>query len=170
MQTAKRFPGHFQLEWFESLEVVSAEQTSATTARVAYRFPVLDVYLNPRAAFHGGAIATFFDMCTSLALFLIAKPGFWQSFGTTRSLNCVYLRPAAPGEALICEAEVSSIAKGRLFFLLVVLLMFLLHLDQIVHAGKRLCLIKGVMKRERDGAVIATCEQNKYNIDAEAKL
>lgn len=26
-----------------------------------------------------------------------------------------------------------------------------------------MCLLQGVMKRERDGAIISTCEQNKYN-------
>lgn len=38
---------------------------------------------------------------------------------------------------------------------------------QIVHAGKRLCLLKAVLKREKDGAVISSCEHQKYNIDAD---
>ena len=38
---------------------------------------------------------------------------------------------------------------------------------QIVHAGRRLCLLKGVLKREKDGAVISTCEHQKYNVDAD---
>lgn len=38
---------------------------------------------------------------------------------------------------------------------------------KIVHAGKRLCLLTGIMKREKDGQVVATCEHNKYNIDIE---
>jgi acyl-coenzyme A thioesterase 13 len=38
---------------------------------------------------------------------------------------------------------------------------------QIVHAGRRLCLLTGIMRREKDGAVVATCEHNKYNVDAE---
>ena len=36
-----------------------------------------------------------------------------------------------------------------------------------MHAGKRLCTIKGVMKREKDGAVIAICEHGKASIDHE---
>lgn len=38
---------------------------------------------------------------------------------------------------------------------------------KIVHAGKRLCLLTGIMKREKDGAIVATCEHNKYNIDVD---
>jgi len=38
---------------------------------------------------------------------------------------------------------------------------------QIVHAGKRLCLLHGVLKREKDGAIISTCEHQKYNVDAD---
>ncbi len=33
--------------------------------------------------------------------------------------------------------------------------------SEVVHAGKRLCSLTGVMKRERDGAVMATCEHGK---------
>lgn len=44
------------------------------------------------------------------------------------------------------------------------------HSKQIVHAGKRLALIIGRIVRERDGAVISTCEHNKYNVDADTKI
>ncbi len=36
-----------------------------------------------------------------------------------------------------------------------------------MHAGKRLCFIKSVLKRERDGALISACEHQKYNVDAD---
>ena len=42
-----------------------------------------------------------------------------------------YLRPVPEGEVILIESEV-------------------------VHAGKRLCLIKGVVRRRRDGLVVAT--------------
>lgn len=39
---------------------------------------------------------------------------------------------------------------------------------QTVDVGKRLGLLKGVLKRERDGAVVSTCEHTVYNVDADA--
>jgi hypothetical protein len=38
---------------------------------------------------------------------------------------------------------------------------------QTVNVGKRLALLKGVLKRE-DGALISTCEHQMYNVDADA--
>lgn len=39
---------------------------------------------------------------------------------------------------------------------------------QTVNVGKRLALLKGVLKREKDGAIISTCEHQMYNVDADA--
>lgn len=39
--------------------------------------------------------------------------------------------------------------------------------SQVVQAGKRLGLSKGVLKREKDGAIISTCEHHKYNMSAD---
>lgn len=36
---------------------------------------------------------------------------------------------------------------------------------EVVHAGKRLCALKGTMKRAKDGAVLATCEHGKASIE-----
>lgn len=82
-----------------------------------------------------------------MALAPIAKPGFWAFAGVTRTLSVTYLRPVPEGEKVLIESEV-------------------------VHAGKRLCTIKGVMKRESDGAVLTICEHGKASIDPEvgAKL
>jgi acyl-coenzyme A thioesterase 13 len=41
---------------------------------------------------------------------------------------------------------------------------------EVVHAGKRLCSLKGEMKRKKDGAIMATCEHGKVSIDPETKL
>jgi hypothetical protein len=42
-----------------------------------------------------------------------------------------------------------------------------LLLLQTVNVGKRLALLKGVLKRE-DGALVSTCEHQMYNVDADA--
>lgn len=39
--------------------------------------------------------------------------------------------------------------------------------SEVVHAGRRLCTLKGTMRRKRDGAIMATCEHGKVNIDPE---
>lgn len=41
---------------------------------------------------------------------------------------------------------------------------------EVVHAGKRLCSLKGVMKRESDDAVMSICEHGKVSIDPVAKV
>ena len=84
--------------------------------------------------------------------------------GTTRSLHCVYVKPAFEGEMVRVECQVCpflsccSVHGGH---------GMLTSSTKIVHAGKRLCLLTGIMKREKDGQVVATCEHNKYNIDIE---
>ena len=130
------------LAWLNAVEVIAAKKLSASTARATFRFPVQHEYLNPAQGLQGGFQAAFFDVATTWTLDPIRKPGFWYLLGTTRSLNVTFLRPAQEGEVLLMECE-------------------------IVHAGKRLCLIKGVLLRERDRAIISTCEHNKYNNDPE---
>ncbi|KAK3696036.1 hypothetical protein LTR37_018178 [Vermiconidia calcicola] len=130
------------LPWLKAVEIVEVEKLSDTTGRSVCRFPVQHEYLNPAMGLHGGMSAAIFDTGTTWVLDVIRKPGFWEHFGTTRTLNLTFLRPAAEGEMLRLESE-------------------------IVQAGKRLCLIKGVLRRESDGAIVSTCEHQKYNTDAD---
>lgn len=58
----------------------------------------------------------------------------------TRNLNVVYLEAVPDGE----ELEV---------------------VGEVVKIGKRLVQLKGVMRRRRDGVVVATCEHGKVNVD-----
>ncbi|KAF2720658.1 Thioesterase/thiol ester dehydrase-isomerase [Polychaeton citri CBS 116435] len=137
---------HFVLPWLEAIKITKAEKFSDTTAVIHYVFPIQHEFLNPAGGLHGGAAAAFFDVATTWVLFLIARaPNFWVSMGTTRTLNCTYLRPVREGEMVRLEAE-------------------------IVHAGKRMCMLKAVLKRESDDALLVTCEHNKYNMDADLKL
>ena len=95
------------LPWLNSVEIVSVERTSETTGRAVYRFPVLREYLNPTMTLHGGLSGGIFDTGTTWVLDVIRKPGFWMSFGTSRSLNLTFLRPAVEGEMLLMDCEVS---------------------------------------------------------------
>lgn len=91
---------------------------------------------------HGGQIASLFDFVTSMPLALINKPGFWFYLGVSRTLNVTYLKPIPNGEEILVEAELVSI-------------------------GRTLCSIRGTMRRESDGTLLATCEHGKYNTDLE---
>ncbi|TVY37625.1 Acyl-coenzyme A thioesterase [Lachnellula subtilissima] len=121
------------------IQIVSA---STDPGRVVFRFKIQAEHCNRLGNLHGGCTATIFDICTTCALAPIAKEGFWAYAGVTRTLSVTYLRPIPEGETVLIEAEV-------------------------VHAGKRLCALKGVMKRESDGAVLTTCEHGKASIDPE---
>lgn len=46
------------------------------------------------------------DVATSWVICLIQKPGFWETSGTSRTLNVTFLRPAVEGEVLLLDAEV----------------------------------------------------------------
>jgi len=80
-------------------------------------------------------------MCTSIAMQAVAPPGSWVNGGVSRVLSVSYLRPAPQGEDLLLECEVT-------------------------HVGKTLALLRGTLKRERDGAVVSTCEHNKAAVAA----
>lgn len=141
----------------KSLVITDAEQTSKTHARVCFRFPVLHEYVNHTKGLHGGSLGIIFDIVGAWPMFLVARPDFWAYAGVTRSLRYVLLNPVQEGETLVAEGEVSH--KKTLACVC------FLGTDwglQTVHVGKRLALVKAVLKRERDGAIVATCEHERY--------
>ncbi|KAJ9149029.1 hypothetical protein NKR23_g4537 [Pleurostoma richardsiae] len=113
---------------------------------LAFAFTVQPQHCNRLGNLHGGCAATLFDYCTSLPLALVCRPGFWAFLGVSRTLAVTYLRPVPCGETVRVECEV-------------------------VHLGRRLCSLKGTIRREGDGegggggAVMATCEHGKFNTD-----
>ncbi|KAF8863240.1 putative acyl-coenzyme A thioesterase 13 [Acephala macrosclerotiorum] len=123
----------------EDLQLISASKDPGKTV---FRYTVKPGHCNRLGNLHGGCTSTIFDLATTTALAPIAKPGYWAYAGVSRTLNVTYLRPIPEGETVLVESEV-------------------------VHAGRRLCSLMGVMKRERDGAVMATCEHGKVSIDPE---
>lgn len=90
---------------------------------------------------HGGCTATLFDVLTTFVLALVNRPGHWEYMGVTRTLNVTYLRPVPAGETVLIECEA-------------------------VHVGRQLCNLRGTMRKEADGAVVAVGEHGKFNTDA----
>ena len=139
-----------------------AEKLSDTKARLILRFPVGRSYLNPSKALQGGQQAAMFDIATTWLLTVLRKPGFWERMGTTRTLTVTCIRPALEGEMLRLEAKVRFQLYSNVTTSLIVV--------KTVNVGKRLALLKGVLIREEDGAIISTCEHDKYNDDNAYKL
>ena len=110
--------------------------TGPNRSLVTFSFRVERWYCNGSGNLHGGAQATIFDIATSIAMQAIGKQDFWINGGVSRVLTVTYLRPAPEGEELLLECDV-------------------------VHMGKQLAMLKGTLRRERDGAVISTCDHNK---------
>ena len=109
---------------------------SPTTVKATYTFKVDRFYCNGSGNLHGGAQSMVYDLCTSLALMGIGKRDFWINGGVSRVLTVNYLRPAPEGTELELETEV-------------------------VAAGKSLAMLRGVLRRAKDGVPISTCEHNK---------
>lgn len=113
--------------------------------KVVFSYTVAKHNSNGIGNMHGGCTASLFDFATSIPLCLINKPGFWNYMGVSRTLNVSYLRPIPIGEKILVECEIMSV-------------------------GKTLCTIRGVMRRQSDGAVLATCEHGKFNTDPDAQV
>ncbi|EHK99921.1 putative Acyl-coenzyme A thioesterase 13 [Glarea lozoyensis 74030] len=124
----------------EDVELISASATPVGSS--ICRFTVKPKHCNRLNNLHGGCTATLFDWLTTSALAPIAKPGYWQYAGVSRTLNVTYIKPVPVGETVLVECS-------------------------IVHAGRRLCTINGIMKRESTGEVLAICEHGKVSIDPE---
>lgn len=60
---------------------------------------------------HGGAAATIFDMCTTIAAAPLAKEGFWDFGGVSRTLSVTYMRPVPVNIKVLVECTVMQIGK-----------------------------------------------------------
>ncbi|KAK5937985.1 hypothetical protein PMZ80_009574 [Knufia obscura] len=97
-------------------------------------------YANLNEVVHGGAAALTFDMCTTLALCPIQRPGYWDFMGgVTRTLNVSYLKAIPSGTKIRIRSWV-------------------------VQHGRTATLLRGQMESPDGGTVYATCEQHKIHV------
>lgn len=136
---------NYDAPFMKSLKVLSAtSQTSTETAKATFRFKVPPNLSNqptgkqPQTT-HGGAFGMFFDLPTSMTIMACNFAG-WESTGMTRRLDVTFLTPPVEGDDVLIESEVIQI-------------------------GKRLAVIRSVMKREKDGVWLAICQHEKYMAD-----
>ncbi|KAI1431953.1 Thioesterase/thiol ester dehydrase-isomerase [Xylaria sp. CBS 124048] len=125
----------------QGLSIISHSK-SPPHPRLTFRFTVLPIHANMMGNLHGGCTSTIFDICTTLPLRMIARPGFWEHGSVSRTLNVTYLRPVSVGTTVDIECE-------------------------IVHAGQRLTSLRGVMRTATGdgmkGPVLAICEHGKVS-------
>ncbi|KAF2093583.1 Thioesterase/thiol ester dehydrase-isomerase [Rhizodiscina lignyota] len=121
-----------------NVELLSVEmdENDPSVARSTFLLRVAPDICNAAGNLHGGFVALAFDMLTSLTVAPLAREDFWDSGHVSRTLNCTYMRPALEGSELLVESEV-------------------------VHLGKRLGMLRGVMRDKETGKVCYACEHGK---------
>ncbi len=117
------------------VELLSASQDSQS---VRYMFTVVPKLCNTGGFLHGGAASTLLDTLTSTALLTIAKPGYWDMLGVSRTLTVTFLRPLPLGTEVLVDCEVVAV-------------------------GKSMASLKGTMKTA-DGKVCITCIHDKATV------
>ena len=115
-------------------------------------------YGNINGVMHGGAAGVIFDMCTTMALAPLSKPGYWlyaefhslalprdlayaYSFlgGVTRILNIAYLRAVPVGTTIRIRSWVTQV-------------------------GRTMAMIRSEMTSVDGKTIFATCEHHKVNV------
>jgi len=90
-----------------TFEYLTGEALEQAPGRVRCRFRPTEEMTNPWGAVQGGILAAFFDDTMGPAVVSVANGrGF-----TTVSIHVTYLRPALPGDAVVCDATV--VKHGR---------------------------------------------------------
>lgn len=80
------------------------------------------------------------DVMTSILLVGLGKPGIFSRAGVSRALHVTFLKPVPQGVEFSLECE-------------------------LVHAGRRLALLKAVIRRVDTGELCVTGEHDKANTD-----
>lgn len=94
---------------------------------------------------HGGFTALLIDMTTTMATAPVARDGFWEFGGVSRTMSITYLAPIVGGSVVEIETNVVGI-------------------------GKRLSTTQCLVRDKVTRAVLATGEHGKAAIDLQKFL
>jgi len=86
-----------------------------------------DDHLSPAGRVHGGVVSAFFDSACGVAVFSTMNP---NDYASTVELKVNYFKPLQSGDDLVCRA-------------------------QVVHQGKRLCVVHAYLYRKREKSPVA---------------
>lgn len=129
-----------QYKGFEThpLQQVEFVSHSASLRQMIYRVVVPPSLCNKDSVLHGGAATTILDNLSSTALFTVARPGFWENMGVSRSLYVVFHRAVPVGSSMLITCEVAS-------------------------AGRNMATLRAEMRVEAGGALCVSCVHDKFH-------
>lgn len=127
------------------LRQVSYNSHTETPPRIVYIMTVPTSLCNKDGNLHGGAASTVLDNLSSTALFTVAKLGYWDNMGVSRSLNVMFYRPVPAGSRVrvICE---------------------------VIATGTRMASMRAEMRMEDTGKLCVTCVHDKVAGKPQLKL
>lgn len=127
------------------LQQVEFMSHSETLQQIIYHVNIPESLCNKDSMLHGGAATTLLDNLSSTALFTIAKPGFWDNMGVSRSLNVIFHRsvPAGSTVKVVCS---------------------------VVAAGRQMATLRAEMRYAQDGRLCVTCVHDKFAPRIDMKL
>ncbi|KAK5060169.1 hypothetical protein LTR84_010053 [Exophiala bonariae] len=118
------------------LQQVELLEVDLELGQTVYVFSVQDFMSNKDGNLHGGAVATLMDNLSSTALVTVQKPGFWDSFGISRSLAIIYHRTMPENAVLLIRCSVLA-------------------------AGRQMATVKAVIEGQ-NGTIHASCVHEKF--------
>lgn len=132
----------FETHPLQQVEFVSH---SEELQQVVYSMSVPASLCNKDGNLHGGAASTVLDNLSSTALFTVARPGFWDNMGVSRSLYLMFYRPVPAGSRVkvICS---------------------------VVATGKRMASMKAEIRTEDDNKLCVSCIHDKVAVQSQVKL
>ncbi|ESZ93403.1 hypothetical protein SBOR_6223 [Sclerotinia borealis F-4128] len=132
---SENFQG-FDSQIMNEIKILDATESGTAT----FEFLIGEQYANLNGVMHGGAAGVIFDMCTTLALGPVAKPGSWDFLGgVTRTLNLSYLK-AVP----VCTTV-------RIY-------------AEVIQFGRTMAMLRGTMTSQDGSIVYCTCEHHKVRV------